>query len=359
MLETDTARREALVNQLLQSATGALELFHVYIGDRLGLYDAMAANGPMTSRALAKATHVSERYAREWLEEQAVAGYLDAESRDGERVYALPAAHAEVLVDRDSSTYLAALGRGIASIGAVMPHVLDAFRTGGGVPYELYGDDMRASISALNRPAFLNLLGTAWFPAVPELHRRLQSEPAARVADLGCGTGWSSIAIARAYPKVKIEGIDLDQASIEEAQANARAAGVADRVNFEVRDASDPKLSGQFDLVTAFETIHDMSHPADALRAMRSLARPGAYVVVMDEKSDEAFSAPGDDLQRFLYGWSAVHCLAVGMVDADSAGTGTVMRSSTLRAYARQAGFSEVEILPIEHDSWRFYRLME
>src|SRR4029077_5111700 len=248
------------------------------------------------------------------------------------------AAPAEFLVDRDSPAYLAALGRGIASIGAVMPQVLEAFRTGGGVPYELYGSDMRDSISALNRPAFLNLLGTKWFPSVPELHERLQSE--ARVADVGCGTGWSSIAIARAYPGAKVVGIALDQASIEDAKANARAAGVSDRVHFEVRDASDPKLAGQFDLVTAFETIHDMAHPVDALRAMRSLARPGAHVVVMDEKADESFSAPGDDLQRFLYGWSAVHCLAVGMTDGDSAGTGTVMRPATLRAYAREAGFS-------------------
>lgn len=355
MLETDTSQRDALVNQLLQSATGALELFHVYIGDRLGLYDALAER-PLTSSGLAATAGISERYAREWLEEQAVAGYLMAEARDGGRVYSLPAAHADVLVDRDSPAYLAALGRGIASVGAVMPQVLEAFRTGGGVPYELYGTDMRDSISALNRPAFVNLLGTKWFPKVPELHERLQSE--ARVADVGCGTGWSSIAIARAYPTARVVGIDVDQASIEDAQANARAAGISDRVQFEVRDASDPKLAGQFDVVTAFETIHDMAHPVDALRAMRSLARPGAYVLVMDEKADEEFSAPGDELQRFLYGWSAVHCLAVGMSEPDSAGTGTVMRPATLRAYARQAGFSDVEVLPIEHDSWRFYRLV-
>lgn len=353
MPETDTAQRDALVGQLLTSATGALELFHVYVGDRLGLYDALAAHGPLTSQSLADSAHISERYAREWLEEQAVAGYL---SVDGDRRYSLPAAHAEVLVDRDSLAYLTALGRGIASIGAVMPQVLEAFRTGAGVPYEAYGSDMRTSISALNRPAFINLLGTEWFPKVPELHQRLLS--GADVADVGCGTGWSSIAIASAYPKVRVEGIDLDRASIEEAQANARAAGVTDRVHFEVRDASDPQLAGHFDLVTAFETLHDMSHPVDALRAMRSLARPGAYVVVMDEKADEAFSAPGDDLQRFLYGWSALHCLAVGMTEPGSAGTGTVMRPATLRGYAREAGFSDIEILPIEHDSWRFYRLV-
>ena len=358
MSESDNSRRDALVNQLLQSATGALELFHVYIGDRLGLYDALATHGPMTSHALAVATDISERYAREWLEEQAVAGYLEAQSRNGERVFALPRAHAEVLVDRDSVAYLAALGRGIAGIGAVMPQVLDAFRTGRGVPYELYGEDMRTSISALNRPAFLNLLGTAWFPAVPELHHRLQSEPAARVADLGCGTGWSSIAIALAYPMARVHGIDLDLASIEDARRNAETNGVADRVTFESRDAADPRLAGLYDVVTAFETIHDMSHPVDGLRAMRSLARPGAHVVVMDEKADEEFSSPGDDLQRFLYGWSAVHCLPVGMVEPDSAGTGTVMRPATLRSYAREAGFTEIEVLPIKHDSWRFYRLV-
>jgi 2-polyprenyl-3-methyl-5-hydroxy-6-metoxy-1,4-benzoquinol methylase len=177
------------------------------------------------------------------------------------------------------------------------------------------------------------------------------------VADVGCGTGWSSIGIAKAYPLASVDGLDLDAASIEDARRNAEANGVAHRVKFEVRDAGDPKLAGSYDLVTAFETIHDMSNPVGTLRAMRALRKSGGAVVIADERVAEEFTAPGDKLERYMYGWSAVHCLAVGMGPHSSA-TGTVMRPSRLREYARDAGFSDVEILPIENDVWRFYRLV-
>ena len=358
--DADKADRDALVERMFKSTLEALELLHVYLGDRLGLYQALAIGGPLTSRGLASAAGINERYAREWLEQQAVAGILTvAAGNDGDdgRRYGLPAGHAEVLLDGDSLNFLAPMPRGVVGIAAVMADVMEAFRTGGGVPYEKYGADVRSSISSLNRPMFLNQLGTEWIPAISHVDGRLRTEPPARVADVGCGTGWSSIAIARAYPRVKVDGFDLDVASIEDARRNAVGAGVADRVSFEVRNAGDPKLAGSYDFATAFETIHDMSDPVGALRAMRGLVKKGGAVLIGDERVAEEFTAPGDELERFMYGWSAVHCLAVGMVGPNSAGTGTVMRPSRLRQYALEAGFGEIEILPIEHDFWRFYLL--
>ena len=351
----DVAARDAFAGRLLQMTTGALELFHVYAGYRLGLYTQVADHGPLTGTELAQRAGISERYSREWLEQQAVAGVLTV---DEAHRFRLPAGHAEVLTDPESLSFLAPLSTGVVSIGAVMPQVLEAFRSGGGVPYEAYGEDMRSSIAELNRPGFLKLLGTQWFPAIPELDARLRADPPALVADVGCGTGWSSIGIAKAYPKVTVHGFDLDAASINEARRNAGKSGVADRVKFAIRDAADPGLAAKFDVVTAFETIHDMSHPVGALQAMRGLVREGGFVVIADEKVAEEFMAPGDDLERLMYGWSALHCLAVGMVEADSAGTGTVMRPSRLREYARAAGFADVEVLPVEADLWRFYRLV-
>jgi 2-polyprenyl-3-methyl-5-hydroxy-6-metoxy-1,4-benzoquinol methylase len=358
--DKELAERDALVGRLFESTIGALELLHVYLGDKLGLYQALATGGPLTASSLATAAGINERYAREWLEQEAVAGILvvDGGGRADERRYTLPRGHAEVLLDADSTNFLAPAARGLVGIGGVMPLVMAAFKSGGGVPYEAYGEDMRTSISSLNRPSFLNLLGSQWFPAITDVDKRLRSQPPARVADVGCGTGWSSIAIAAAYPLVKVDGFDLDAASIEAARRNAEARRVADRVTFEVRDAADPRLAGTYDLVTAFETIHDMSNPVGALRAMRGLATKGGAVVVMDEKCAEEFTAPGDELERFLFGWSAIHCLPVGMVDSPSAGTGTMMRPSRLREYAREAGFADIEILPVEHESWRFYRLV-
>ncbi|GAC1646611.1 MAG: class I SAM-dependent methyltransferase [Candidatus Dormibacteraceae bacterium] len=357
LTDKEQTERDALVGRLFNSTLGALELFHVYLGDRLGLYRALRTSGPLTAAGLATGAGINERYAREWLEQEAVAGILVVEPGEGERRYSLPRGHAEVLDDPDSLNFLAPMSRAIVGIGAVMTKVVEAFRTGDGVPYDAYGADMRSSISSLNRPGFVNLLGSQWFPKITDVDRRLRSQPPARVADVGCGTGWSSIAIAKAYPLVTVDGLDLDEASIEDARRNGQTSGVADRVTFEVRDASDPKLARSYDLVTAFETIHDMSNPVGALKAMRALRRDGGAVVIADEKVAEEFTAPGDDIERFMYGWSAVHCLAVGM-GPESAGTGTVMRPSLLREYAREAGFAEVQILPIENDFWRFYRLI-
>jgi 2-polyprenyl-3-methyl-5-hydroxy-6-metoxy-1,4-benzoquinol methylase len=355
----ETARRDNFVGRVFSATTGALELLHIYVGDRLGLYAALKG-GPRSPRTLASTAGVSLRYAREWLEQQAVAGILDVEAEAGDpdaRTYRLPAGHAEALTDADSTNFVTPFGRGLAGVAAVMPEVLRAFRDGGGVAYELYGDDLRSSISMGNRPGFLKLLGTKWFPAVPELDLRLRGEPPARIADIGCGTGWSSIGMALAYPTISVVGFDLDAASIKEARRNADESAVADRVEFELRDAATTEGAGEFDLVTAFETIHDMSDPVGALRAMRGLVKDGGFVLVVDEKVAEEFTAPGDELDRYMYGWSALHCLPVGINDDSSAATGTVMRPDQLRKYARAAGFSEVEILSVEADLWRFYRL--
>jgi 2-polyprenyl-3-methyl-5-hydroxy-6-metoxy-1,4-benzoquinol methylase len=357
---TDIVRRDELAGRVFRSILGMMDVVTIYLGDRLGLYQALVEGGPATSAELADRTGTHERYVREWLEQQAVAGLLDVAEPAAETAarYALPSAHAEVLLDRDSLSYMAPFARQM--IGAVqpLPALLQAFRTGSGVPYLDYGPDMREGLSYGNRPLFINLLASAWLPAVPDVHARLQADPPARVVDVGCGSGWSSIAIAQAYPNVQVDGIDPDAPSIALARANVAAAGLAGRVTFHCCDASDPALAGHYDLVAAFECIHDMPQPVSVLRAMRGLLAEGGAVLIADERVAETFSAPGDDVERFMYGYSVLHCLPVGMADTPSAGTGTVMRPETLRRYGAEAGFRAVEILPIEADFWRFYRLM-
>jgi 2-polyprenyl-3-methyl-5-hydroxy-6-metoxy-1,4-benzoquinol methylase len=168
----------------------------------------------------------------------------------------------------------------------------------------------------------------------------------------------SAIGIARAYPDVRVDAFDLDEASVDLAARNVRESGVADRVRVHLRDAGDPELAGAYDLVAAFETIHDMARPVDALRAMRGMAAPGAGVMVVDEHVADAFAAPADELERLMYGWSILHCLPAGMAEQPSAATGTVMRPSTLRDYALQAGFSNVETLPVDAGFFSVYRLV-
>jgi SAM-dependent methyltransferase len=343
---------------MFNALIGSLELFHVYLGERLGLYRTLADRGPLNAGELAAAAGINQRYAREWLEEQAVAGFLGVEGEGAEtRRYSLPAAHVEVLLDADSISYMSSVGRQLAGVASVLPRLVEVFKTGDAIPFEDYGADIREGIAESNRVMFVNLLGGQWFPAIPDVDARLRSQPPARVADVGCGTGNSSIAIAKAYPLVKVEGIDLDAASIEHARIKARDAGVGDRLKFDVRDAADPALAGSFDLVVAFEVIHDTTDPVGALRAMRKLCARDGAVLVVDERVAEEFTAPGDEIERMMYGFSALHCLAAAMGDPTSAMTGTVMRPSLLTHYAKEAGFGRVEILPIENEVWRFYRL--
>lgn len=351
-------QRDALVGRMFNALIGSLELFHVYLGERLGLYRVLADRSPLNAGELAAAAAINQRYAREWLEEQAVAGFLKVEGDGAEtRRYSLPAAHSEVLLDADSLSYMSSVGRQLAGVASVLPRLVEVFKTGGAIPFEDYGTDIREGIADSNRVMFVNLLGSQWLPAIPEVDARLRSQPPALVADVGCGTGNSSIAIAKAYPLARVEGIDIDIASIEVARTKARDAGLDDRVKFQVRDAADPKLAGSFDLVTAFEVIHDTSDPVGALRAMRQLCANGGAVLVVDERVAEEFTAPGDEVERMMYGFSALHCLAAAMGDSKSAMTGTVMRPSTLRRYAIEAGYDRLEILPIENEVWRFYRL--
>ena len=261
-------------------------------------------------------------------------------------------------MDEESLNYLGALP--IILAGALRPlhAVLEAYRTGGGVAYKDYGVDLIEGQAGMNRAMFLKEMGSTWLPSIPAVHRRLLEEPPARVADVGTGAGWSSIAIAKSYPKAIVDGFDLDEPSINMANKNARAAEVEDRVEFHVRDAADPELAGQYDLVTAFECIHDMSDPVSALKGMRNLAGTKGTVLVVDERVGESFSTTENDIDWMMYGWSILHCLPVGMADKPSAATGTVMRADTLRSYASAAGFKSVDILPIENYFFRFYRLI-
>ncbi len=356
---TDAMSAEDFGARLFESVLGAMDMWSIYLGEKLGYYDALTKGDSLTKDDLASATSTDPRYACEWLEQQAVTGILTVDDPDllpQDRRYTLPVGHAEVLTDRDSLNYLAPMGRLVTAGGLQLPALVEAYRTGGGVSWEQFGIDMRTGQAEMNRPWFLAALGSDWFPAVPDLNDRLVG--GGRVADIGCGEGWSSISIAQAYPEVSVDAFDIDEASIRAARSHAREAGVDDRVTFHDVDAAGLELDGRFDVVTAFECIHDLPDPVGVLGTMRRLAKTDGQVVVMDERVSERFPGRGDDIERVMYGFSLFICLPDGMSHVPSAATGTVMRPDTLRQYARQAGFSDIETLPIEADFWRFYRLL-
>jgi SAM-dependent methyltransferase len=363
MAQTDVApsasETEELVERLFGAVIDTLEVASIHLGGRLGLYRALADDGHATPAELAVRTGTAARYVREWLEQQAVAGFLcvdDPNAPLDQRRYGLPAAYRAVFVEEENLSYLTPLAAIAVDVLVPLEQLLDAYRTGKGVPFEAYGTDLVDAIGAINRPQFVNLIAD-WLAAMPEVDARLQAAPPACIADVGCGTARSSIAMARAYPQVFVDAIDVDATSIAAAQANVAAAGLADRVRPVLHDASDPDLGGRYELVTIFEALHDMNHPVEALRAARASLTEGGSVLIADERVADRFAPPGDEVERLNYGFSVLHCLAVGLLDHDSAGTGTVIRPDTLRAYAAEAGFSRVDVLPIEHDFWRFYRL--
>ena len=194
----------------------------------------------------------------------------------------------------------------LAGIGGVLPQVAEAYRSGGGVPYEKYGAEFRHGQGHIYLPAFTNESPSEWLQAMPDIAERLRAERPARVADVGCGQGWSTIAVARAFPNAEVVGLDADAGSIADARRHAAEAGVD--VRFAEGDASALE-SGPYDLVMILETLHDLPRPVDALRAARAAAAPGGAVLVVDERVADSFTAPGDEVERMMYGWSVTHCL--------------------------------------------------
>jgi SAM-dependent methyltransferase len=358
----DATATTALVERLFGAALGGFDLLCVYIGDRLGLYRALADGGPGTAGEIATRAGIHPRYAREWLEQQALSGFLSTENpeaSDDQRRYALPEAHVPVLRDEASMDLMAPIAQLFVACATPLDSVIGAFRSGDGVPYAEYGEDLHEGQARFSRLLFDNLLTSEWLPAIPEVHERLRADPPARIADVACGLGRSTLAMARDYPKVIADGIDLDRASIEAAERILAGADpeVAARVSFRCEDAGNVEAVGAYDLVTIFEALHDMSHPVAALRAARGLLGPGGLVLIGDERVADGFRLDAGEVELLYYGFSVTHCLPVGMVGEDPAGTGTVMRAGTVRAFAQEAGFGSVEVLPIESEFWRFYLL--
>ncbi|QUQ62751.1 class I SAM-dependent methyltransferase [Kutzneria sp. CA-103260] len=334
--------------RIFQNAVGALELYTIYLGERLGYYRTLAADGALTSDELAERTGTAERYAREWLAHQAAAGLVEVVEPDR---YLLPAGHVPVLADPSSLLFGTTMSIELVRASRRLGDVVDAFRTGGAPSPTTWEPEGR---SPSNRAAFLNLLGQEWLPAIPSVHKRLSGP--ARVADVACGLGWSSIAMALAYPEITVHGLDLDARAIAAATASAVESGVDDRVRYSATDAATG-LEGSYDLVTIIEALHDMSYPVAVLGAARKSLADGGFVLVVDERTDPEPTTPASPREQYLYGWSVISCLPDAMGVPDSAATGTVMRPATLREYALEAGFRTVEVLPVEADKWQFYLL--
>jgi 2-polyprenyl-3-methyl-5-hydroxy-6-metoxy-1,4-benzoquinol methylase len=341
-----------LDERLIAATIGALELQSIHLGRKLGLYEALRS--PRTADELAAHAGIDRRYAREWLEQQAVAGFVSVDMAEGapdRRSFWLDEGQLGALVHQDDPAHVAPLADMVAGGGLVMDRVVEAYRSGGGVPYAAYGKAFRDGQAGINRPAFLNDLATTWIEAAPEVAARLRTGGV--VADLGCGAGWSTIAMAKAFPKSIVIGFDSDVASIADANANAEGLDV----RFVAADATEMSAHGPFDLVLILEVLHDLSRPVAVLEAARRSLSSNGVVLVADEKVADEFRPNGDDLERMMYAWSVTYCLPASKAEEPSAALGTVLRPSRVKELAEEAGFAAVDVSDIDAGFFRLYVL--
>jgi SAM-dependent methyltransferase len=358
----DGPEAEDLAEQLFAGATAALELATIHLGLRLGLYEALRDHGPITAAGLGHRAGIDARYAREWLEQQAMAQLVTCVTPDAaedERVYALPASSTAVLLDPTDPAYLGPLADLTVGLSSALPELAHAYRTGRGVPFDRYGDELRHGLGTLNGATFDRAL-PGWVAALPDIDRRLRhGARRPRILDVGCGVGRSTLALARAYPQASVRGLDLDGPSIDAARDAAADAGLAHRVTFTVGDAAllEEGDGDRYDLVTIFEALHDLGDPVGALAAASRVRSEGGAVLVADQLTRDRFVADGDELERFQYGCSVLHCLPATRAEEHVVAHGTVLRPATVDAWARAAGLPGATVLDIEDPFWRFYRL--
>jgi 2-polyprenyl-3-methyl-5-hydroxy-6-metoxy-1,4-benzoquinol methylase len=326
---------------------------NLYIGYKLNLFKILAEAGEITSAEFIGKTKLSKRYLQEWLECMTVQGYIEFDSATGN--FTLPLEHQAVLCDRDNEAYTIPFVCWIPSFSLVLEKLIDAFRTGEGIPYSHYGQDLIEAQGEGNRPIFINNIAT-WIAVMPDLKEKFETI-GGKVADVGCGDGWASIALAKAFPLTKIDAIDVDEMSIENTRKNIKKNNLSDRITVHNMPIEKISHKDQYDLVMCFESIHDMAYPVDALNQMRKMVLPNGSVLIADVKMNENLNDKKDFPGKLYYNFSVLLCLPQSLVYPDSKGTGAAMSPSAFQRYVKEAGFSKTEILSVDHFLWRFYRL--
>jgi len=327
----------AFVHKALGDVSGALTAALVNIGDQLGLYKAMTGAGGLTPAELAKRTGTTERYVREWLAGQAGAGYVTYEPATGR--YTLPDAHAAALTDEDSPACVLGAFQGMVAATRIAPKMVEAFRSGKGVAWHEHDPDLFTGVERFFRPGYLANLVDSWIPALDGVEAKLKT--GARVADVGCGHGASTIIMGKAFPKSNFVGFDYHQASIDAATKRAQDAGIGDHVRFEAAAAKSFPGSG-YDLITCFDCLHDMGDPVGAARRVReSLAPDGTFLLVEPFANDNV----EDNLNpvgRLFYSVSTLVCTPASLSQEVGLALGAQAGEGRLRDVLRQAGFTRI-----------------
>ncbi len=331
---------------------GALTTALAYAGDRLGLFTVLSDLVPRTPAQLAEDAGLNERYVREWASALVASGYVSYEAESG-RFYLSPA-QAAVLTDTESSFYYA--GSYIYAEACVrqLPALMDAFRRGGGIRFADFGPEISEAIEKLFANGYRDAVASQWIAAVPGLTELLRR--GGRVAEIGCGGGRALLSAAAAFPASTFVGFDLDETSLNRARERARSLGLDGRARFERRPAEELAHAGPFELVMAFNCVHDMSHPVDALRGVRAALTDAGRFLWSEARVSDRLEENLTPMGRNVYAASCMHCMAVALTD-DGAGLGVAIGEGAVRRLASEAGFSRCDVLAVEHPFHRVYLL--
>lgn len=340
----DPTRQEAFIGTALNHTSGTMTTLLAVMGDRLGLFKNLAEQGPATVNELAARMKLNERYTREWLGGMATAGYLDYETSTGR--FTLPPEHVAVLAQENGPLFFGGIYQMLPAQVGVLDQVCSAFTKGGGVPQASYTEDMWDGLERFTAGWFENLLLPQWIPAMPDVEAHL--ERGADVADVGCGRGRALIKLAQKFPRSRYVGYDAFGPTVERATANARAAGVGDRVRFEERDVAKG-LPAEFDVITTFDVVHDAVDPLGLLQSIRRALRPGGAYVCLDINCSDKLEENKHPLGAMFHGVSMLYCMTTSLAHG-GAGLGTLgFHEPKVRELCKESGFSVVRKVPLEN----------
>jgi SAM-dependent methyltransferase len=334
-LNIDPAKLNAFLGQALNDMGAAFQTALIILGERLGLYKAMAGAGPLLPSDLAKRTDTDERYVREWLCAQAASGYVTFDPTSGS--FRLPDEQALLLAVDNGPAYLPAAYQVIASTVVDEPQLRETFKTGFGFGWHQHCKDLFEGTERFFRPSYAANLITSWIPALDGVEAKLKR--GARVADVGCGHGASTILMAQAYPNSTFIGYDYHEASIERATAAAKQAGVADRVTFKA--AASKEFPGKdFDLITFFDCLHDMGDPVGAARHVRSALKPDGTWLIVEPFAGDRVEDNLNPVGRVFYAASTMICTPASRSQEVGLGLGAQAGERKLRDVVTQGGFT-------------------
>ncbi len=333
----DEAKLEQFMGQFVQDMGAAMTAPLVLIGDKLGLYKAMADGEPVTPAELAERTDCRERYIREWLCQQAASGYVEYDA--SEQTFRLPPEQAMALADEDSPAFIPGAFQLLAAVVKDEPQITERFRSGEGFGWHEHHHDLFEGTERFFRPGYLANLVESWLPALDGVVDKLSQ--GARVADIGCGHGASTILMAQAFPASTFVGSDYHDGSIEAARAAAARAGLSERVSFEVASAKDFG-QGPFDLVCVFDALHDMGDPVGAAKHVREVISADGTWMVVEPFAGDAIEENLNPIGRIFYGGSTMLCTPASLSQEVGLALGAQAGEQRLTEVLGEGGFSRV-----------------